>query len=203
MDEETKDTNPQQTEQNAPDAPQVGAENAGGQGAVSFDDVLKNGWQAEFDRRVTKALNTARTRWEQEQADMADESKRLERMTAAQRERYQLDKDKAAFDAQKTAFAAEQMRVSVGAELQKRGLDAGFAKYLSGKTAEESSANLTEFEKLWNQAISAAVTTRMRGSSAPKEPEGGGLTQERIKAMSQSEINAHWDEISEYFKQKG
>ena len=168
MDEETRNT--EQAAQNTPDGTQAGAENANGAGAVSFDDMLKSGYQAEFDRRVSKALSTARSKWEQEQADNADEAKRLEKMTAAQREQYQLNKDKEAFAKQKAAFAAEQMRVSVGAELQKRGLDAGFAKYLSGKTAEESTANLDEFEGIWNKAISAAVNGRMRGDGAPKEP---------------------------------
>ena len=121
----------------------------------------------------------------------------------AQRERYQLDKDRAAFDAQKASFAAEQMRVTVGAELQKRGLDASFAKYLSGKTAEESTANLEEFEGIWNKAISAAVNGRMRGEGAPKDPKGGAaLTRESIKKMSRAEINANWDAIQKTLSQE-
>lgn len=180
MDEEARAA--EQTEQNTTVETQAGAENAGGAGAVSFDDMLKNGYQAEFDRRVTKALTTARSKWEQEQADNADEAKRLEKMTAAQRERYQLDKDKAAFDAQRAAFAAQQMQVTVGAELQKRGLDASFAKYLSGKTAEESTANLTEFENIWNKAIAAAVTDRMRGAQPPKEPSQTNNADDKMRS---------------------
>jgi hypothetical protein len=202
MDEEIKET--QQKEQNPPEQTQAGAENASGAGAVSFDEMLKGGYQAEFDRRVTKALNTARSKWEQEQADNADEAKRLEKMNATQREQYQLNKDKEAFAQQKAAFAAEQMRVTVGAELQKRGLDAGFAKYLSGKTAEESTANLNEFESLWNKAISGAVNSRMRGDGAPKEPQKAAYTTEGLKKMSRAEINANWGEISKFLsEQKG
>ena len=160
-------------------------------------------YRSEFDRRTGKAVQTARSNWEQAQAEEQDEAKKLEKMTAAQRERYQLDKDRAAFDAQKASFAAEQMRVTVGAELQKRGLDASFAKYLSGKTAEESTANLEEFEGIWNKAISAAVTDRMRGEGAPKDPKGGAaLTRESIKKMSRSEINANWDAIQKTLSQE-
>lgn len=168
MDEETKTV--EQTEQQTTET--VG-DNQNPEGAeLTFDQMLDSNpaYRSEFDRRTGKAVQTARSKWEQAQAEEQDEAKKLEKMTAAQRERYQLDKDRAAFDAQKASFAAEQMRVTVGAELQKRGLDASFAKYLSGKTAEESTANLEEFEGIWNKAISAAVTDRMRGTQPPKAP---------------------------------
>ena len=189
MDEETKTV--EQTEQQTTET--VGDNQNPGGAELTF----------EFDRRTGKAVQTARSKWEQAQAEEQDEAKKLEKMTAAQRERYQLDKDRAAFDAQKASFAAEQMRVTVGAELQKRGLDASFAKYLSGKTAEESTANLEEFEGIWNKAISAAVNGRMRGEGAPKDPKGGAaLTRESIKKMSRSEINANWDAIQKTLSQE-
>lgn len=168
MDEETKTT--EQTEQKG--AETVGDSQNPGGAELTFDQMLDSNpaYRSEFDRRTGKAVQTARSKWEQAQAEEQDEAKKLEKMTAAQRERYQLDKDRAAFDAQRASFAAEQMRVTVGAELQKRGLDASFAKYLSGKTAEESTANLEEFEGIWNKAISAAVNGRMRGTEPPKEP---------------------------------
>lgn len=160
-------------------------------------------YRSEFDRRTGKAVQTARSNWEQAQAEEQDEAKKLEKMTAAQRERYQLDKDRAAFDAQRASFAAEQMRVTVGAELQKRGLDAGLAEFLAGKTAEESTANLEKFQSIWDKAISAAVTDRMRGGGAPKDPKGGAaLTRESIKKMSRSEINANWDAIQKTLSQE-
>ena len=201
MDEETKTV--EQTEQQTTET--VGdAQNPGGAG-LTFDQMLDSNpaYRSEFDRRNVKAVETARKKWEAAQVEEQDEAKRLEKMTAAQRERYQLDKDRAAFDAQRASFAAEQMRVTVGAELQKRGLDASFAKYLSGKTAEESTANLEEFEGIWNKAISAAVTDRMRGGGAPKAPKGGAaLTRESIKKMSRAEINANWDAIQKTLSQE-
>ena len=172
---------------------------------MSFDQMLDSNpaYRSEFDRRTGKAVQTARSNWEQAQAEEQDEAKKLEKMTAAQRERYQLDKDRAAFDAQRASFAAEQMRVTVGAELQKRGLDAGLAEFLAGKTAEESTANLEKFQSIWDKAISATVTDRMRGGGAPKDPKGGAaLTRESIKKMSRSEINANWDAIQKTLSQE-
>lgn len=169
MDEETKTV--EQTEQQTTET--VGDNQNPGGAELTFDQMLDSNpaYRSEFDRRTGKAVQTARSKWEQAQAEEQDEAKKLEKMTAAQRERYQLDKDRAAFDAQRASFAAEQMRVTVGAELQKRGLDAGLAEFLAGKTAEESTANLEKFQSIWDKAISATVTDRMRGAGAPKSPK--------------------------------
>ena len=51
-------------------------------------------YRSEFDRRNVKAVETARKKWEAAQIEEQDEAKKLEKMTAAQRERYQLDKDR-------------------------------------------------------------------------------------------------------------
>lgn len=201
MDEETKTV--EQTEQQTTET--VGDNQNPGGAELTFDQMLDSNpaYRSEFDRRTGKAVQTARSKWEQAQAEEQDEAKKLEKMTAAQRERYQLDKDRAAFDAQKASFAAEQMRVTVGAELQKRGLDAGLAEFLAGKTAEESTANLEKFQSIWDKAISATVTDRMRGGGAPKDPKGGAaLTRESIKKMSRSEINANWDAIQKTLSQE-
>ena len=201
MDEETKTV--EQTEQQTTET--VGDNQNPGGAELTFDQMLDSNpaYRSEFDRRTGKAVQTARSKWEQAQAEEQDEAKKLEKMTAAQRERYQLDKDRAAFDAQRASFAAEQMRVTVGAELQKRGLDAGLAEFLAGKTAEESTANLEKFQSIWDKAISATVTDRMRGGGAPKDPKGGAaLTRESIKKMSRAEINANWDAIQKTLSQE-
>ena len=182
------ETNTQQTEQQEQTGQQEqgnqntpGEQNGAGNEAPSFDDLLKSGHQAEFDRRVSKAIATAKANWEKAQADEKNEAAKLARMTAAERERYQLDKDRKAFAEEQAKFAAEQMKVSVGAELQKRGLDANFARYLAGATAEESKANIEEFERIFRASVQAGVNTAMRGKGAPREPEQNVDTLERLR----------------------
>lgn len=177
-------------------------EHSGGSG-MTFDEMLDSNpaWRSEFDRRNTKAVQTARAKWQQEQVDSLDEAKRLSRMTEAQRERYQLDKDRAAFARQQAEFAAQQMEVSVGAELQKRGLSAEFAPYLAGKDAEESAQRIDTFERLWNQAHAERIKEQMRGDKPPREPASQNLSREQIKNLSTGEINARWEEIQEILKE--
>ena len=138
---------------------------------LTFDQLLASNrdYQSEFDRKVTQALTKARQTWDREQAENMDEAKRLEKMTATERAQYQLSKDKATLEQERAAFALERLQVSVGAELQKRGLSADFAVYLTGSDAETSKANIDTFESLWKSSLSDAVNGRMRSNAPPRD----------------------------------
>ena len=138
---------------------------------LAFDQLLASNrdYQSEFDRKVTQALTKARQNWDREQAESMDEAKRLEKMTATERAQYQLSKDKATLEQERAAFARERLQVSVGAELQKRGLSADFAAYLTGNDAETSKANIDAFEALWKASLSDAVNGRMRSGAPPRD----------------------------------
>lgn len=172
-------------------------EHTGGNEPLTFDQWLDSNpaYRSEFDRRNTKAVQTARTKWEQEQAENQDEATKLANMTAAQREKYQLNKDREKLDAERAAFQRQQLEVQTGAQLQGMGYDAGFAKYLTGADAEATSANLTVFDGLMQAYKAGAVKSQMRGQGAPKEPNtGGSLTREGLKGMTPQEISKAFDE---------
>ena len=138
---------------------------------LTFDQLLASNrdYHSEFDRKVAQALTKARQTWDREQAENMDEAKRLEKMTATERAQYQLSKDKATLEQERAAFERERLQVSVGAELQKRGLSADFAVYLTGSDAETSKANIDTFESLWKSSLSDAVNGRMRSSAPPRD----------------------------------
>lgn len=143
----------------------------GAQSEVTFEQLLGSNkeYQSEFDRRVQKALDTAKSNWEAKQAEEKDEAKKLSKMTEEQRELYALKKEKEAFATQKAQFAKEQMQVAVGKELMERGLDASFAEYLTADNAETSRERIDAFEKLFQTAVSAQLNNKMRGNP-PKDP---------------------------------
>ncbi len=150
-----------------------GTEQTGGNEPLTFDQWLDSNpaYRSEFDRRNTKAVQTARTKWEQEQAENQDEATKLANMTAAQREKYQLNKDREKLDAERAAFQRQQLEVQTGAQLQGMGYDAAFAKYLTGADAEATASNLTAFDGLMQAYKAGAVKSQMRGQGAPKEPK--------------------------------
>lgn len=183
-----------------------GAPGAEPQDPVSFDDLLKGNkdYQSAYDRKVSQALNTARQNWEKQQQTSLDEAARLEKMTDAQRAEYKLKQDRAALDAERAQFAKDQLQVSVGTELQKRGLSADFAPYLTAKDSNASLENLNRFESAWNSALAGAVNERMRSDKPPKDPTANKpIDLDAIKGMSREEINKNWDEIQKTLSMKG
>lgn len=177
----------------------AGAEN------MTFDQMLKANpaYQAEFDRRMTKGLTTAREKWAAEQAADQTEAKKLAKMTDEQRDRYNLKKEREAFNAEKAAFDRQRLTVETGKQLQQNGYDAAFADFLTGADAEATSANLEKFSGLMDAFRQSVTNSTMRGNP-PKSPtdKKRGYTREDIKGMTSAEINAHWAEISEQLKRK-
>ena len=78
-----------------------GGNNGGGSGTLSFDDFLKQeGNQAEFDRRIQKAVTTAVTnaqeKWKVLTDDKVSEAEKLAKMNEQEKKEYlQKKKEKA------------------------------------------------------------------------------------------------------------
>lgn len=72
-------------------------------GTVTFDDFLKEGkHQAEFDRRVQKAIRTAKENWKAKNDQEKPEAERLAKMNETERLQYQLQqKEKSIQEIQK------------------------------------------------------------------------------------------------------
>lgn len=158
-------------------------------------DSVKALVQAQSDRRVTQALATAKTKWEAAKEAERTEAKKLEQMTEEQKERYKLDQEKADLEAQKAKFAHDQLVV----ETQKQMIAAGLpdlAAYITGTTAEETTANLAAVTKLLGTWKAEQLNKAMRGRAPhdtnPHDDKGGFLTAEDIKKMTPAEINAAW-----------
>lgn len=162
---------------------------------------FKKAVQSASDARVTQALATAKEKWDKEAIENLDEAKKLEKMTAEQRAKYQFDKEKAAFDAEKKAFERQQLVLATGKELIKRGLDASFADVLTGDTAEETAAKIDTFEEAFRGAVANSISNKMRGTAPRDKTQGTTITMDSIKSMSVEEINAHWDEVQNVLKQ--
>ena len=151
--------------------------------------------QSATDQRVTEGIKTAKSRWQAERDAEGDEAAKLAKMTEAQKERYQLDKDKAAFEAQKSAFARQQLILQAKATLQGKGLPAELGDLLKGNTAEEIASEIATLEATLGAYRQSVLNGAMRGNP-PQDPKptGAKLTAEEIRKMSPDEINRAWAE---------
>lgn len=124
-----------------------------------------------YQEQYAAMLAQSRQSWQQEAAAEQSEAEKLSRMSAAQRERYQFDKDKAAFAQEKAAFERQQLTLQMGAELQKRGFSSELSGWITGKDAAESMQNLNAFEEMFKAEIQKGMSGVMRGRSTPTEPK--------------------------------
>lgn len=149
--------------------------------------------QSQADSRVTKAVQTARTKWEAEQTAAQDEATRLAKMSENERMKYQLEKDRKAFDEERARFHHEQLVVETAKQMMAAGMP-DLSAYVTGRDAETTKANLEAVSGILSAWKQEQINGVMRGTP-PKDVNVSGktpLTREQIKHMSREEINQAW-----------
>ena len=163
-----------------------GEGNQGGEGnePLSFNDFLKlEGNQAEFDRRVSKATETAikkaREQWELETNDKLSEAEKLARMTKEQKAEYKAQQ----MEKELNRLKAEKARNELAATARKMLADEKITvpdtllAYIVAEDAEKTKAAVEDFVKLFNDAVgeelkkSARQETPREGSRSAGESE--------------------------------
>lgn len=185
--------------------PQLERETPGREPAAEhpdFEELLRQhrDYQSAFDRKVDRALQTARSNWEREQAS-ALEQHRAEALEAARGEaEAEYRQRMAELEDRAKRQALRERQVETADRLASLGLSPKFAPWLTGETSEESQARVEEFDQLFRGAVSDTVTGRMSGF-VPAEPvPAPAFDRETIRGMSPREINAHWAEIQNTLK---
>lgn len=153
---------------------------------LSFDDFLKQkGNQAEFDKRVNKAIETAvgkaKEQWELETNDKLSEAEKLARMTKEQKAEYrqkQLENEIAALKQEKVA--AEMAKIA-RKMLSEEGINIPDELLASmiGTSAEKTKESVESFCKLFKDSVQAQVKESLKGG-APKAGSENKLTKEQI-----------------------
>lgn len=151
---------------------------------LSFNDFLKlEGNQAEFDRRVAKATETAikkaREQWELETNDKLSEAEKLARMTKEQKAEYrtqQLEKELNRLKQEKARNELAAMARKMLSE-EKVNVSDELLSHIVGEDAEKTKAAVEDFVKLFNEAVgeelkkSARQATPKEGGHAPSGSE--------------------------------
>ena len=151
--------------------------------------------QSQADSRVTKAVQTARTKWESEQIQAQDEATRLAKMTENERIKYELAKEREALNAERAKFEHDQLVVETAKQMVSSGLP-DLSAYITGKDADVTKANLEAVSGILSAWKQEQVNSVMRGTP-PKDLNTTGktpLTREQIKHMSREEINQAWND---------
>lgn len=151
----------------------------GGANTLSFDDFLKTGSnQAEFDRRLQKAVNTAVTnaqeKWRVLTDDKLSEAEKLAKMTKEEKADYLQKKKEKELSDREAAITRKELMAEAKNTLAEKNLPAGLADVLNYMDADSCNKSITTVEKAFQAAVEAAVQERLKGGTPPKKaPEGG------------------------------
>ena len=157
-----------------------GANNQSGQNNVQTDgaNTAKTYTEAEFISEVDRRVSQAQAKWAAELDKKLNtarsEGEKLAKMSADEREKAKFETDKKEFESERAKYEAERLEFEAVKQLSENKLPVSFAKMCTGKSAEETKANIETFKTAWGEALQSAVNDRMRGTT-PKAGNGENI----------------------------
>ena len=138
----------------------------------TFDEVLKNkAYQSEFDKRINKALETAKEKWDADAKAQADEAAKLAKMKADEKEEYQRKQREDALAKREAEITHRELHAEAVTQLTEKGLPASLADILDCTSAENCKKSMEAVEKAFGEAVEKAVNERLKGYT-PKKGTG-------------------------------
>ena len=193
----------------AGDGSGAGAGSGTGNEPLSFDDFLsREGNQAEFDRRVQKAIQTAVANAQKKWQTLADtrvsEAEKLAQMTSEEKEKYRADKAEKELADLRKQIALGDMAKTARKMLsdEKISVPDEIIANLVSDDAEKTKATVEAFSAAFKDAVQTAVKEALRGNP-PKAGAGGStLTKAQILAVkNRTERQRLINENMELFKE--
>lgn len=140
----------------------------------SFDDFLKTGGnQAEFDRRVQKAVNTAVTnaqeKWQALTDDKLSEAEKLAKMTKEEKAQYMQQKKEKELSEREAAITRKELMAEARNTLACDGLPQELAEVLNYTDADACKKSMETVKTAFQKAVEAAVEEKLKGGKPPKK----------------------------------
>ncbi len=151
----------------------VTGEDSKGTETKTFDDVLKDkSYQSEFDKRVAKALETAKAKWETDKATELEnaktEAEKLAKMNAEQKAKYAEEKRMAELEKRERDITTRELKAQAYETLAEKGLPKELVDILNYSDAELCNKSIESVEKAFQSAVEKAVNEKLRGGDPPK-----------------------------------
>lgn len=138
--------------------------------AAEFDALMREKeFQSEFDRRVTRALETARGKWARETERRVEqaraEAERLARMTGEERMAHDFAQREAQLHAREQEIERRELQADAARMIRERGLPAELIGVMGRFSAEGMEESIDAMGAAFNCAVQAGVEERMRGQA--------------------------------------
>lgn len=135
---------------------------------LSFDEILGDKtYQAEFDRRVQKALDTAKAKWEADEQTKRTEAEKLAKMDAEQKAKYELKKANEERDSAIAKLNAYELKNTAIKIAQEKGLDITLLEDIdfSKQTAETITTIIDTKKAVFDKALEKAMNEKYKEST--------------------------------------
>lgn len=151
---------------------------AGGDTPPSFDDFLKTGGnQAEFDRRVQKAVNTAVTKaqekWQALADDKLSEAEKLAKMTKEEKAQYMQQKREKELTDREAAITRKELMAEAKNTLASDGLPQELAEVLDYSDADTCNKSMEKVKEVFQRAVETAVEEKLKAASLRRRHQAG------------------------------
>ena len=137
----------------------------------TFDDVLKDkAMQSEFDKRIAKAIETSKTKWEQEALAKQNEAERLAKMSEAEKHAEELKKIRKEKDEALARLNAYELKNEAQKIANEKGMDYGLLDIIdySKETAETVKEKIDKIYQAVTKATEKQLNERLK-QSEPKQ----------------------------------
>ena len=140
----------------------------------TFDDVLNENkeYQAEFDRRVNKAIKTALANEKKRLEDLADEkiteAEKLAKMNDLEKKEYLQKKEAKDLARREAELNKRELTTQAKATLTEKGLPVDLADLLDYTDADTVKTSMETVIATYNGAVSAGVEAKLKGGKPPK-----------------------------------
>lgn len=144
----------------------------------TFDDVLKDkAYQAEFDKRMAKAQETALTKaraeWDAQAKAEQEEAARLAKMNAEEKAKHEREKHEKAIAEREAAVTKRELMVNAADKLAEYKLPRSLINCVNLSNSDECEKSIEGIREAFTEAVSEAVNDRLRGSAPPQAGSDG------------------------------
>jgi len=135
---------------------------------LDFDALMQEKeFRSELDRRISRALETARGKWAQETErriqQAREEGERIARMNDEERMEHDLARREADLNARETQIYLRELRAGAVRQLQQRGLPEELSDALNYASEESVQESMNAVERAFRSAVQAGIEQRLRG----------------------------------------
>ena len=141
------------------------------------------------DADVDEIINKKFAKWKAEQEAKENEAKKLAKMNADEKQKYQLDQREQELANREQAIARKELTAEAKAMLSERGLPVELVGVIDLTSAETVTDSVASIQKTWEDAVQKGVSDRMKGSAPIKTApqQSTELTKAQFYRMAHAE----------------